>query len=109
MSGRVAVVDKPELERLYMRLADECELKERVESLDRKLAVIGEAAKALTDMIDTRRSLRLEWAIVMLIVFSIIITLYAIFARSNGANRPLQTRIDRMKIFDTPWISDDRG
>lgn len=91
MSERVAVVekldalwDKPELERLYARLEDEHELRERVESLDRKLAVIGETAKALTGMIDTRRSLRLEWPIVMLIVFSIIITLYEIVTRSNG-------------------------
>jgi len=34
--------DKPQLERLYSRLEDEYELKERAESLDRKLAVIAE-------------------------------------------------------------------
>ena len=52
--------DKPHLERLYARLEDEYELKERVESLNRKLAVIAETAQVLTDIIDTRRSLRLE-------------------------------------------------
>ena len=52
--------DKPHLERLYTRLADEYELKERAESLNRKLGVIAETAQVLTDIIDTRRSLRLR-------------------------------------------------
>ena len=68
--------DKPHLERLYARLADEYELKERAESLNRKLAVIAETAQVLTDIIDTRRSLRLELIIVFLILFEVIITLY---------------------------------
>lgn len=83
VSGRVAVSekpdalwDRPELERLYERLADEFELVERVEALDRKLTVITETADALTDLIDTRRSLRLEWAIVLLIVFEVIMSIY---------------------------------
>ncbi|MBR1222353.1 RMD1 family protein [Bradyrhizobium sp. U87765 SZCCT0131] len=86
VSGRVAVTekpdalwDKPELERLYTRLEDEYELQERVEALDRKLTVIAETAQALTDMIDTRRTLRLEWAIVGLISFEIVLTLYQLF------------------------------
>jgi uncharacterized Rmd1/YagE family protein len=52
-----------------------------VEALDRKLAVIAETAKALTDIIDTRRSLRLELAIALLIVFEIAITFYQMFFR----------------------------
>ena len=68
--------DKPHLERLYARLADEYELKERAESLNRKLGVIAETAQVLTDIIDTRRSLRLELIIVFLILFEVIITLY---------------------------------
>ena len=91
VSGRVAVVekpdvvwDKPELERLYARLEDEYELRERVEALDRKLTVIAETANALTDISDTRRSLRLEWAIVVLIVFEIAISLYQIFIGSSA-------------------------
>lgn len=90
VSGRVAVLekpdalwDKPELERLYARLEDEYELKERVEGLDRKLAIISETANTLTDLIDTRRSLRLEWAIVLLIVFEIVLTFYQILSRST--------------------------
>jgi uncharacterized Rmd1/YagE family protein len=72
--------EKPGLERLYARLEDEYELKERVDGLDRKLTLIAETANALTDIIDTRRSLRLEVAIVLLIVFEIAIAVYQITA-----------------------------
>jgi uncharacterized Rmd1/YagE family protein len=68
--------DKPHLERLYARLEDEYELKERAESLNHKLAVIAESAQVLTDIIDTRRSLRLEIIIVLLILFEVIVTIY---------------------------------
>jgi uncharacterized Rmd1/YagE family protein len=90
VSGRVAVAEKPdvlwekpELERLYARLEDEYELKERVDGLDRKLAVIADTANTLTDIIDTRRSLRLEIAVVVLIVFEIAITLFQVLAGSH--------------------------
>ncbi len=63
MSGRVAVEEKPDvlwdradLERLYARLEDEYELKERANALRHKLAVIEETTRALTDIIDTERS-----------------------------------------------------
>ncbi len=68
--------DKPHLERLYARLEDEYELKEREELLNGKLAVISETAQVLTDIIDTRRSLRLEVIIVLLILFEVIMTIY---------------------------------
>jgi uncharacterized Rmd1/YagE family protein len=87
VSGRVAVAekpdvlwDRPDLERLYARLGDEYELKERADALNRKLAVIAETAKALTDVIDTERSLRIEVAIVVLILLEIVIAAYQIFA-----------------------------
>jgi len=87
VSGRVAVAedpdvlwDRPDLSRLYSRLKDEYELKERVDSLSRKLTVISETAQALTDMIDTQRSLRLELLIVALIAFEIVITFFQMFA-----------------------------
>jgi uncharacterized Rmd1/YagE family protein len=83
VSGRVAVTekpdvvwDRPDLERLYARLQDEYELKERAETLARKLAVISETAEVLTDIIDTRRSLRLEIIIVILIAVELIIAGY---------------------------------
>src|SRR5216683_1298838 len=72
--------DRPDLERLYARLEDEYELKERVDTLSRKLAVIAETANTLADIIDTRRSLRLELIVVVLIAFEIVITFYQIYA-----------------------------
>jgi len=91
VSGRVAVAedpdvlwDRPDLSRLYSRLKDEYELKERVESLNRKLTVISDTARALTDMSDTQRSLRLELLIVALIAFEIVITVFQIFAGKVG-------------------------
>ncbi|MGL5446340.1 MAG: RMD1 family protein [Rhabdaerophilum sp.] len=84
--GRVAVEekpdvlwDRPDLERLYARIEDEFELKERAQAMKAKLEVIGETATALTDLLDTERSLRLEMAIVALIVFEIFITFYQMF------------------------------
>lgn len=81
MSGRVAVEDKPdvlwdrpELERLFSRLQDEYELTERAAALANKLAVIQTTTRAVTDLIDAQRSLRLEAIIVLLIVFEIVLT-----------------------------------
>ncbi len=83
VSGRVAVADKPDvvwdrhdLERLYARLEDEYELRERAEALSRKLSVIAETAKVLTDIIDTKRSLRLEIIIVVLIAVELLVAGY---------------------------------
>jgi len=90
VSGRVSVSekpdvlwDRPDLERLYARLEDEYELSERVETLNRKLAVISDTATTLADIIDTKRSLRLEIIIVVLIAFEIIIATYELYARKG--------------------------
>jgi len=81
VSGRVAIEEKPDvlwdqptLERLYARLEDEYELKERAQTLKNKLDVIGETARALTDMIDADRATRLEVIIVALICAEILLT-----------------------------------
>jgi uncharacterized Rmd1/YagE family protein len=83
VSGRVAVAekpdvvwDRPDLDRLYARLEDEYELKERAEALARKLAVIAETAEVLTDIIDTKRSMRLEIIIVVLIAVELLVAGY---------------------------------
>lgn len=92
VSGRVAVAedpdvlwDRPDLSRLYARLKDEYELKERVESLNRKLTVISDTARALTDMSDTERSLRLELLIVVLIALEIVIMVFQMMPLHTGA------------------------
>jgi uncharacterized Rmd1/YagE family protein len=85
LSGRVAVAekpdvvwDRPDLDRLYARLDDEYELQDRAEALTRKLAVVAETAEVLTDIIDTRRSLRLEIIVVVLIAIEILFAGYQI-------------------------------
>jgi len=84
--GRVEVAEKPELtwdepelDRLYERLAAEYELHDRDRALGRKLELIGRTAETLLDLLDTRRSLRLEWYIVILIAVEIVLILYDIF------------------------------
>ena len=91
VSGRVAITekpdalwDRPDLERLYARVEDEYELRERFDVINRKLAVIAETANTLADIIDTQRSLRLELIVVGLIAFEIIITFYQIFAARSA-------------------------
>ena len=91
VSGRVAVEekpdvlwDRPDLERLYARLEDEYELKERAGTLKRKLDVIVETAHALTDIIDADRSTRLEATIVVLIVAELIASVVQIALALRG-------------------------
>lgn len=82
MVGRVEVNEKPELlweypdlERLFQRLEDEYEIKERHIALERKLQVISRATETILDLLQNNRSLRVEWYIVILIVIEILITL----------------------------------
>jgi uncharacterized Rmd1/YagE family protein len=89
ISGRVEVQEKPDVlwdhpqfERLHARLADEYELKERDIALARKLSVIDRTSQALTDIIDTERSVRLEATIVALIVIEVLVAFYDIFLRA---------------------------
>ena len=62
----------------HARLQDEYELKERADALTRKLTVISDTAEVLTDIIDTGRSLRLEFIIVALIAVELVIGGYQI-------------------------------
>ena len=86
MVGRVEVAEKPDLiwdqsdlERLYVRLQNEYELKERHLALERKLSLIAQTAETLLDIFRDKRSHRLEWYIVILIVLEILLTLYQMF------------------------------
>jgi len=85
MVGRVETGEKPELlwehpelERLYMRLAEEYELRDRDRdrALDRKLDVISRTVETLLSLVQTRSSLRVEWYIVLLIVAELLLTTY---------------------------------
>ncbi len=86
MVGRVEVTEKPELvwdspelERLYVRLRDEYELPERDRALIRKLELISQTATTSLGLVQAKRSLRVEWYVVILIVIEIILTLYNMF------------------------------
>jgi len=86
MVGRVAIEDKPdvlwdrpELERLYARLADEYELTERSRAIDRKLTLVAETVRTLLELVQDQRSVRLEWYIIGLIFIEILLSVYQIF------------------------------
>ena len=80
--GRVEVGEKPEilwerpdLERLYVRLEDEYELHARHVALERKLDLISRTAETLLNLMQHKRSLRVEWYIVILIMAEIFLGL----------------------------------
>jgi uncharacterized Rmd1/YagE family protein len=70
--------DRPDLERLHQRLSDEYEIRERHAALERKLGLIARTAETILELLWTRRSLRVEWYIVALIVVEIVLTLYTL-------------------------------
>lgn len=75
--------DHPQLERLYARLADEYEIVERSRALGRKFTLINESVTSLLQVVDTRHAIRLEWAIILLIAFEILLSLYELFVRGT--------------------------
>lgn len=82
MVGRVEAAEKPEItwdnpafDRLYERLAVEYELRDRDKALTRKLEVVSDTAHTHLELLYNRRTLRVEWYIVILIVFEIVLTL----------------------------------
>lgn len=81
--GRVEIIDKPELlweapdlERIYLRLEDEYEIRERHSALERKLALISRTAETVLDLLQHNTGLRVEWYVVVLIVVEILLSLY---------------------------------
>jgi uncharacterized Rmd1/YagE family protein len=83
MVGRAEIGDKPEilwdfphLGGLYASLEDEFELQERQAALDRKLGLISDTAQTLADVWDNKQLHKLEWYVIALILFEIVISLY---------------------------------
>jgi uncharacterized Rmd1/YagE family protein len=81
--GRVEVTEKPEitwddpeLDRLYERLARAYDLGDRDRALARKLEVIASTATTYLDLLQDRQTIRVEWYIVILIVFEIALLLW---------------------------------
>lgn len=88
MIGRVEIRDKPdllwdhpELERLYLHLENEYELSERNTALERKLALINQTAETAVNLLQNRSMLRVEWYIVILIVFEVLLYTYEIWLK----------------------------
>ncbi|MFO0914982.1 MAG: RMD1 family protein [Pirellulales bacterium] len=89
MVARIETTDRPELiweqpdlEPLYLRLEDEFELRDRDAVLKRKLELIGRTVETVLDLLQARRSLLVEWYIVILIVLEFTVSLYTLFWRS---------------------------
>ncbi len=86
--GRVEIVDKPELlweypelDRLYERLEDEYEIRERHLALERKLELVSHTAQTALDIQQGKIGLRLEWYVVILIVIEILLSLYDLLVK----------------------------
>ena len=86
MMGRVEIVDKPdllweypELDRLYLRLEDEYEIRERHMTLERKLSLVSLTAETALGLLQHNTNLRVEWYIVLLIVIEILLSVYELF------------------------------
>lgn len=83
LAGRIGLDDKPDvlwehpdLERFWMKLAEEFDLKSRANAITQKLSVIRDSAETLGGLLSTRTSHRLEWYIIALIMFEIALGLY---------------------------------
>jgi len=83
---RAEVLEKPELlwdradlDRLYARLEDEYEIRERYLVLESKLSLVTTAARTMLELNQARRSLNVEYYILALIVVEVVLALYQIF------------------------------
>ncbi|MFA6201998.1 MAG: RMD1 family protein [Gallionella sp.] len=88
MVGRAEIGDKPEtlwnfphLGGLYASLEDEFELQERQSALNRKLGLISDTAQTLADVWDNKQLHKLEWYVIGLILFEIILSLHDRFGK----------------------------
>ncbi|NJN20841.1 MAG: RMD1 family protein [Leptolyngbya sp. RL_3_1] len=75
------VWDHPELDRLYLRLEDEYELRERLVALEQKLALVSRTVETSLGILQRNSSHRVEWYIVILIVIEIVLAVYELWTR----------------------------
>jgi uncharacterized Rmd1/YagE family protein len=76
--------DHPELERLHARLEDEYELRERSRAIERKLDLLHDQLATLADLVQEKRSTRLEWYVILLILIEIVLSGFDALHRSFG-------------------------
>jgi uncharacterized Rmd1/YagE family protein len=86
MIGQVEVGEKPEvlwdyphLERFYKRLEEEFEIRDRHQALTKKIETIHRTVETILRISEAARSIRVEWYIVILILFEICLSIYALF------------------------------
>ncbi|MGB3202016.1 MAG: RMD1 family protein [Nodosilinea sp.] len=75
------VWDDPSLDRLYLRLEDEYELRERLVILEQKLALISRTVETSLNLLQRNSSHRVEWYITILIVVEIGLAIYELLTR----------------------------
>lgn len=83
LAGRTGLDEKPDvlwehadIERLWMKLAEEFDIKSRATAVAQKLAVIRDSTETLGGLLSTRTSHRLEWYVIALIAVEIGLSLY---------------------------------
>lgn len=79
-----ATWDHPEAEELFAKLSQFFELSDRYEKIQAKSAVLMDLTEVVTTYAHHHRGARLEWAVILLFVFEILLTLYEMFLR-HGA------------------------
>ena len=91
MVGKIEVLEKPlilwehfELEPLYKQLVEDLEIAERQNALERKIELISRTAQISLEVLQQLHSYRLEWYIIALIAFEIILQLYDMFFRNHA-------------------------
>lgn len=87
----IQLLDKPdaawdnlEAEEMYGRLAQHFELNDRYDKIQAKSGILMELTEVVTTYAHHHRGMRLEWAIILLIVFEILISLFQIFVWGRG-------------------------
>lgn len=80
----LGILDKPDLtwnndaaEKLYQSLSRQFELKDRNDAVRRKSEVLKDINSTFSDLAHARRSTRLEWVVILLIAFEILMALLA--------------------------------
>lgn len=85
--GRIEMTEKPhllwenpELEPLYLQMMDEFEILDRHAILDKKIELIARTAQTSLEVLQHRHASRLEWYIIILILVSICLEIYALIS-----------------------------
>lgn len=79
-----ATWDHPGAEELYAKLSQFFELSDRYEKIQAKSGVLMDLTEVVTTYAHHHRGARLEWAVILLFIFEILLTLYEMFLRHSS-------------------------